>query len=81
MSTPPSRVLRMRAVDLTNRSPGYQFREHGEGDDAWKRVKARVICESRPHEGGFLPEVCTVTFTDGTERYFNPDDQVEIRPS
>jgi len=71
----------MRAVDLTNRSPGYLFREHGEGDDAWKRVKARVVCEARPHEGRFLQEVCTVTFTDGTERYFNPDDQVEIRPS
>jgi hypothetical protein len=24
--------------------------------------------------------MCTVKFTDGTERYFNPDDQVEIRP-
>ena len=71
----------MRAVDLTNRSPGYLFREPGEGDDAWKRVKERVVCESRPHEGSFLPEVCTVTFTDGTERYFNPEDEVEIRPS
>jgi hypothetical protein len=71
----------MRAVDLTNRGPGYLFREPGEGDDAWKRVKARVVCESRPHEGSFLPEVCTVAFTDGTERYFNPEDQVEIRPS
>jgi hypothetical protein len=33
-----------------------------------------------PHDGGFLPEVCTVQFTDGSERYFNPDDKVEIRP-
>jgi hypothetical protein len=33
-----------------------------------------------PHEGSFLPEVCTVKFADGTERYFNPNDQVEIRP-
>lgn len=70
----------MRAVDLTNRAPGYLFREHGEDDDAWKRVKRRVICESR-HQGRVLPEVCTVAFTDGTERYFNPDDAVEIRPS
>ena len=45
-----------------------------------KRVKTRVVSELAPHEGGFLPEVCTVIFTDGTERYFNPNDQVEIRP-
>jgi hypothetical protein len=80
MSTPPSQVLRMRAVDLTNRLPGYLFREHGEGDNAWKRVKTRVVCESSPHDGSPLPQMCTVKFTDGTERYFNPDDQVEIRP-
>jgi hypothetical protein len=81
MPTPPNQVLRMRAVDLTNRMPGYLFREDGEGDDAWKKVKTRAICELRPHEGSLLPEVVTVTFTDGTERYFNPDDQVEIRPT
>lgn len=80
MPTPSSRVLRMRAVDLTNRIPGYLFREHGDDDDAWKRVKARVVCELQPHEGSVLPELVTVTFTDGTERYFNPEDQVEIRP-
>ena len=80
MSTPPGQVLRMRAVDLTNRLPGYLFREHGEGDNAWKRVKTRVVCESSPHDGSPLPQMCTVKFTDGTERYFNPDDQVEIRP-
>jgi hypothetical protein len=71
----------MRAVDLTNRMPGYQFREHGEGDDAWKKVKKRAVCELHPHEGSFLPQVVTVTLADGTERYFNPDDQVEIRPA
>jgi hypothetical protein len=71
----------MRAVDLTNRAPGYLFREFGEGDDAWKRVKSRVVCELHPHDGHFLPEVCTVMFTDGTERYFNPNDPVEIRAS
>ncbi|HZC89391.1 MAG TPA: hypothetical protein VE400_01740 [Mycobacterium sp.] len=81
MLTPPDRVLRVRAVDLTNRLPGYFLREYGEGDDAWKRVKTRVVCELRPHEGSLLPEVCTVQFTDATERYFNPDDQVEIRSS
>jgi hypothetical protein len=70
----------MRAVDLTNRLPGYLLRECGEGDDAWKRVKTRVVSELAPYEGGFLPELCTVKFTDGTERYFNPDDKVEIRP-
>jgi hypothetical protein len=70
----------MRAVDLTNRLPGYQLRECGEDDDAWKRVKARVVSELAPYDGGFLPELCTVKFTDGTERYFNPNDQVEIRP-
>jgi hypothetical protein len=81
MPTPASRVLRIRAVDLTNRIPGYLFREHGDGDDAWKQVKTRAVCELHPHEGSFLPEVVTATFTDGTERYFNPDDQVEIRPA
>ncbi|HWF70099.1 MAG TPA: hypothetical protein VG187_11130 [Mycobacterium sp.] len=81
MPTPPHRVLRMRAVDLTNRIPGYRFREHGEGDDAWKQVKTRVVSELHPHEGSFLPEVVTVKFTDGTERYFNPDDPVEIQPA
>jgi hypothetical protein len=81
MATPPSRVVRMRALDLTNRIPGYFVRAYGEGDDAWKQVKARVICESQRHEGETLPDVCTVKFTDGTERYFNPHDQVEIRPA
>ena len=80
MPSPSSRVLQLRAVDLTNRLPGYQLRECGEGDDAWKRVKTRVVSELAPYDGDFLPEVCTVTFTDGTERYFNPNDQVEIRP-
>jgi hypothetical protein len=81
VSSPSSRALRMRAVDLTNRAPGYLFRELGEGDDAWRRVRSRVVCELHPHDGSFLPEVCTVTFTDGTERYFNPNDPVEIRAS
>ncbi len=81
MPTSPGRVLRMRAIDLTNRLPGYFVREYGEGDDAWKRVRTRVVCELHPHDGSFLPEVCTVSFTDGTERYFNPEDQVEIRSS
>ena len=80
MPTPSSRVLQMRAVDLTNRLPGYQLREYGEGDDAWKRVKTRVVSELAPYEGGFLPELCTVKFTDGTERYFKHNDKVEIRP-
>jgi hypothetical protein len=80
MPTPSSRVLQLRAVDLANRLPGYQLREYGEGDHAWKRVTTRVVCELAPHEGGFLPELCTVKFTDGTERYFNPNDKVEIRP-
>ncbi|WP_292989581.1 hypothetical protein [Mycobacterium sp.] len=80
MPTPSSRVLQLRAVDLTNRLPGYLLREQGEGDNAWKRVKTRVVSELAPHDGTFLPEVCTVQFTDGTERYFNPSDQVEIRP-
>jgi hypothetical protein len=80
MPTPSSRVLQLRAVDLTNRLPGYQLREYGEGDNAWKRVTTRVVCELAPHEGGFLPELCTVKFTDGSERYFNPNDKVEIRP-
>jgi hypothetical protein len=80
MPMPSSRVLQLRAVDLTNRLPGYQLREQGEDDDAWKRVTTRVVSELAPHDGSFLPEVCTVKFVDGTERYFNPDDQVEIRP-
>ena len=80
MPMPSSRGLQLRADDLTNRLPGYQLREQGEGDDAWKRVTTRVVSELAPHDGSFLPEVCTVKFADGTERYFNPDDQVEIRP-
>jgi hypothetical protein len=69
----------MRAVDLTAFGAGYLFREYGEDDSAWKRVVTRPICELRPHEGTFLPEVVTLQFDDGTERFLNPDDQVGIR--
>lgn len=75
---PPSHVRRVRARDLAFRDPGYLVREYGEPDDAWKQVKSPVICELRPDEGSLLPEVCTVEFTDDTERYFNPDDWVEM---
>jgi hypothetical protein len=80
----PSRVSRRRAGDLAGFDPpavvGYLFREHGDSDDAWKLVKTRPIWSLRPHDGTFLPEVVTVKFADGTERLFNPEDQVEICP-
>ena len=78
---PPSRVRRVWALHLAGLDPGYLLREVGEGDDAWKRVKEPVICQLVPHEGTFLPEVCTVKFTDDTERYFNPRDWIEIGPN
>jgi hypothetical protein len=37
------------------------------------------ICELRPQDGRFLSQMVTVKFADGTERWFNPDDQIEIR--
>jgi hypothetical protein len=72
----------LRAVDLTAVDPcaGYLFREHGDPDAGWKLVQTRAVCERRPHRGAFLPEMVTITFADGTERFFNPDDQVEIGP-
>ena len=33
------------------------------------------------HEGKFLPETVTVTFTDDTVRIFNPHDWVDIGPN
>ncbi|MGA7054855.1 MAG: hypothetical protein WBZ37_27015 [Mycobacterium sp.] len=80
----PRRVHQMRAVDLTAVNPpaaGYLFRDYGDRDHAWKLVKTWVICELAPHEGAFLPAVVTVKFADGTVRFFNPDDQVEIGPA
>ncbi len=79
MSQPLNRVRRTRAADLAGRDPGYLLREQGESDEAWRQVATQVICALRPHEGTFLPEICTVKFTDGTERVFNPDDRVEIK--
>ena len=75
------RVRLWRAAQLArpNEDPcRYLFREHGENDDAWKLVRKSPICE-RPDDGGFLPEMVTVKFDDGTERFFNPGDQVETR--
>jgi hypothetical protein len=74
----PGRVSRLRAGDLAGFDPtavGYLFREHGDSDDAWKLVETRPIWLLT-----FLPEVVTVKFADGTERIFNPLDQVEICP-
>ena len=76
------RVRHWRAAQLArpNEDPcRYLFREHGEDDDAWKLVVKSPICGLRTHDGGFLPEVVTVKFDDGTERWFNSDDQVETR--
>jgi hypothetical protein len=73
----------MRAVDLTAVIPtvaGYRLREYGDADDAWKLVTARVFCGQRRGQGGFVSELVTVTFADGTQRLFQPDDQVEIGP-
>jgi hypothetical protein len=78
---PPSRVRRVWAVHLAGLDPGYLLREAGEDDDAWKRVKARAICTLPVHEGKFLPETVTVTFTDDTVRIFNPHDWVDIGPN
>ena len=71
------RVRRWRPAQLARTNEDlcrYLFREHGENDDAWKLVVKSPICELRPHDGGFLPEMVTVKFDDGTERFFNPDD-------
>ena len=78
------RVRRWRAVDLcglTQVPCRYLFREYGEDDNAWKLVVTSPICELRPHGGQFLPELVTMKFADGTERSFNPNDQVETRPA
>lgn len=78
----PRRVRRRRAVDLAklNEEPcRYLLREQGEDDDAWNLVVKSPICELRPEGGKFLPEMVTVKFGDGTERWFNPDDQVETK--
>jgi len=70
----PTAVTERVLSALAGRTP--TFPQHRSNDPAFGRP-----CELRPHEGSFLPEVCTVIFTDGTERYFNPDDQVEIKSS
>jgi hypothetical protein len=72
----------MRAVELArlNEEPcRYLFREYGEDDDARNLVLQSPICELRPQDGRFLPQMVTVKFADGTKRWFNPDDQIEIR--
>jgi hypothetical protein len=73
----------MRAVDLTAVIPtiaGYRFREYGDSDDAWKLVKARVFCALRGADAASASEMVSVRFVDGTERFLNPDDEVEIGP-
>jgi hypothetical protein len=77
-----NKVRRMRAVELAgasmSTSPTYTFRQVGAGDDAWKRVKGRAICELHPSEIGLMPEIVTFECVDGTKQYFNPDDEIEL---
>ncbi len=74
----------MRAVDLTAVPPsavGYGFRKYGAPDDAWKLVTTRVFCGYRRGDDGRVSELVTVRFADGTQRLFNPEDEVEIGPA
>lgn len=70
---------RLRAGDLPGWPLGYQLREAGEADGAWRRVDTPPVRALTPQDSEFMPELVTVTFTDDTVRIFNPEDQVEIR--
>ena len=82
----------MTAIQLTHldaRKP-YMLRELGQDDAAWQLVRLRsTIAAHRPEQ---LPsdiagepdktlwlDSVTVVLSDGTERLFNPTDQVEVR--
>jgi hypothetical protein len=87
----PDSTRWMTALSLTSIDPDgeYMLRESGDEDSAWKLVQTRAHGErwfdklpsdapGEPEKTVWLPEVVLVRFTDGTERYFNPNDPVEV---
>ncbi|MEM6110692.1 hypothetical protein AAHS21_31420 [Mycobacterium sp. 050272] len=70
----------MRADDLGDIEPGYFLRAAGESDADWNQVHTRVIRQLMPAPAGMKGvESVPVKFIDGTERVFNPGDEVEIK--
>lgn len=84
-----SRVLHLKAGELAGVDTldgGYLLRSVDDAPDDWRLVTTRVPPgELWPNRGGpgsaFLPPLVTVTYADGSDRVFNPDDQVEIKPA
>lgn len=78
----PERPRRTTVLSLTNSDGGYLLKAPGEDDSEWNLVSQRVVCTLMPNPDrtGFLPELCTVTFADGTQRVFNPEDWVDVGP-
>ena len=76
-------AAQMEAID---KSRPFQVRDWGDGDDAWKTVKANgVFASHRPEKSVVDPnksiwfDFVTVDLEDGTQLLFNHDDQVEVR--
>jgi hypothetical protein len=61
------------------------LRSQDDGPDAWCLITEHPKTELRPNNTGvggpFLPEILTVTYADGTERCFNPEDWFEVKPT
>ena len=77
---PPPTYEQLSASDLPGCGVPYLLRPVDE--DNWHLVKQRPIHRLVPLPGeGFLPQEVTVTLADGTERMFNPQDQVLVGPA
>ena len=82
----------MTAADLKamDHHEAYMVREFGQDDSAWQLVRPPTGTEHRPvHMPSDIPgepdrtvwlDSVTVPLADGTKRFFNPTDEVEVRP-
>jgi hypothetical protein len=79
---PPPRTTQLRAIDLTNAGTPYLLKGLDDDDSDWNLVETKPIGTLTPNLGaaGSHLEVVTVTFDDGSVRWFEPHEPVLIGP-
>jgi hypothetical protein len=79
---PPPRTTQLRAIDLTNAGTPHLLKGLDDDDSDWNLVETKPIGTLTPNLGaaGSHLEVVTVTFDDGSVRWFEPHEPVLIGP-